>query len=298
MAWPHRGTPAQVPRLLGTGPAPPPRPRADSVGSAERPRTGPVVVLTYAHAGGAKLQDLLSEHPEVACTSGTGLLPLCEHALGAWRRIEEWPSAATASSLAVTSIRSLVATMMTVLAARTGRSRWCETATVSQEAAQSFLAVFPQARFVCLHRPCDAFIRAALAARPWGLSGPAFAPYTSAHPTSTVAALAAYWVAHTRPSLDFEAAHPQQCVRVHFDDLDADPRAVMRALARFLELGAAGPALRPPETPDTAEIGSADATGASGGDHRPLPLGQLPPSLLAQVDDLHDRLGYPPLRSE
>lgn len=255
-------------------------------------------MLAYAHAGGARLQDALREHPDLACTSGTGVLPLCEQALGAWRRIEEWPSAAAVSPLAAASVRSVVAAMLTVLAARSGRSRWCETATVSQEAAQSFLAVFPEARFVCLHRPCDGFIRAALAARPWGLSGPAFAPYTAAYPGSTVAALAAYWVAHAGPSLDFEAAHPQQCVRVHFHDLDSDPRAVMRALAQFLELGQAEPALPRPKDPDVAGSESTDAAGAPDGGRRPLPLGQIPAPLLAQIDDLHGRLGYPPLRPE
>jgi protein-tyrosine sulfotransferase len=258
-----------------------------------RPGRGPVVVLTYAHAGGARLRAALAGRPELACTSGTGVLPLCEQAAVAWRAAEDRPADAALSPLAVTSIRSLVAMMLTTITARAGRPRWCETATVRREVAETFLSLYPDARFVCLHRACDRTIRAALAARPWGLSGPAFAPYTAAYPGSTVAALAAYWAAHAGPLLAFEAAHPQVCGRVHFEDLDADPDATTGGLTAFL--GLAGRDELPPVPPASRSASASARPPAEAGGDLPLPVGQLPAPLLAQVNEVHAQLGYPPL---
>jgi sulfotransferase family protein len=281
-------------RLTGPWPpaAGPPPARENQLAPARaqdgRARRGPVVVLTYAHAGGARLQAALADHPELACTSGTGVLPLCEQAAAAWQHVEDRPAGAVPSPLAVTSIRSLIAMMLTTIAARTGRTRWCETATVHQDAAQTFLTLYPDSRFICLHRACDGVIRAALAARPWGLSGPAFAPYTAAYPASTVAAIAAYWTAYAGPLVAFEAAHPEACRRVRCEDLDAEPDATAGALTAFLGLGAAAITPPRPADPDDRPAGGAR-------DAVPLPVGQLPAPLLGQVNALHAQLGYPPL---
>jgi hypothetical protein len=247
-----------------------------------------VVVLTYAHAGGARLQALLADRLGFACTSGTGILPLCHQAAAAWRHAEDRPADAVLTPIAATSIRSLVAMMATTITARIGRPRWCETTTVQRDVAETFLSLFPRTRFICLHRACDGVIGAALAARPWGLSGPAFAPYVAAYPASTVAALTAYWAAHAGPLLAFEAAFPEACQRVRFEDLDAEAGGGVDSLADFL--GHSGP-LR------AAPLGGrgAETTPSGSGDGPPLPVGQLPAHLRNQVDELHARLGYAPL---
>jgi len=288
MPGPRLPTAGEPLPTAGSGSPYPYRAAGPAPGPDEAARRGPVVVLTYAHAGGARLQALLADRLGFACTSGTGILPLCQQAAAAWRQAEDRPADAVLTPLAANSIRTLVTMMVTTIAARTGRRRWCEITTVQQQAAQTFLALYPQTRFICLHRACDGVIGAALAARPWGLSGPTFAPYTAAYPASTVAALAAYWVAHAGPLLAFEAAFPEACRRVCFEDLDADPSATTGALVEFL--GHSGPLAA------AAPAGRGGETMAAGiGDGAPLPVGQLPAHLRSQVDQLHARLGYPPL---
>jgi hypothetical protein len=282
------------PRPPAAGP-PPIRtsPAAHAPARDERGRPGPVVVLTYAHAGSAQLQAALADHPELACTSGTGVLPLCEQAAAAWRRVEDRPDDAVLSPLAATSIRSLVGMMLTTITAKTGRRRWCETATAQADAAQTFLALYPNTRFVCLHRACDGVIRTALATRPWGLSGPAFAPFTAAFPASTVAALAAYWTAYAGPLLAFESAHPDVCRRVLFEDLDGAPEAMASELASFLGLTGAAPRPPAPAAQPLVQTEASASQPPAQPDDLPLPVGQLPPLLVAQVNELHAQLGYP-----
>lgn len=263
------------------------RPRTEGGGDGDgRGDIAPVVVLTYAHAGAVRLRDLLSEHAGLACTTGTGLLPLCGQALATWRQVE----GGRVSSLATASVRTLATGMITSMCVRIGRRRWCEIAVAQTDNAEAFARVFPRARFVCLHRRCPDMAYAALRATPWGLSGPAFAPYVAAHPGSTVAALGAYWAAHAGPLLDFERAHADACLRVGYERLVADPASVTDELADFLGLRGKVPFPRLAEDQDTVVTG-ADAPG-SGAE---LPVGQLPAVLRTEIDRLHAALGYPAL---
>jgi hypothetical protein len=251
------------------------------------PGNGPVIVLTYPHAGGDQLSSLLARNPELACTAGTGILPMCEQAATAWSAVDGRP-AGSPSRLAETSTRSLVTSMLTALLARQGKRRWCEVATAAPDAAATFARLFPGTRIVCLHRGCPDVVRAALNASPWGLAGPMYASFTSAHPASTAAALTAYWAAHTSSLLAFERAHPEICYRVRYEDLGAD---CLSGLSDFL--GLEDPGYRPAAwlfevTADPAHSATSPETG--------FPAGQVPPVLLERANDLMERLGYRPVR--
>jgi len=284
VAWPPRTGP-EVPARAGFG--------TPEDGAA---RNAPAVVLTYGNAGGRRLQSLLESQPELTCTTSTGVLAACEQAAAAWRQVERRPAKGL-SPLAVKSVRVMATQMITAVTVRSGRPRWCELAAAEPSAAEAFLQVFPGTRFVCLHRACPDLVAAVLLASPWGLSGSEFAPYVAAYPGSTVAALAAWWAGHARPLLDFEHAHPDACLRLRYEDLTGDPDAALNSIRAFLGLG--GPDILPPAPGDVpgGDVDGGDVDGADGAAGREpgadLPLGQIPPVLLDQVNQLHAELGYP-----
>jgi hypothetical protein len=94
-------------------------------------------------------------------------------------------------------------------------------------------------------------------------------------------------------------------MRLHYEDLAADPDAARASVRAFLGLGA--PDVQPPapgKVPAQAPAGApapepAPAQAPAGApDREPsadLPLEQIPPALLAQVNQLHAELGYPRL---
>jgi protein-tyrosine sulfotransferase len=208
-----------------------------------------------------------------------------------WRGVETGsPRAGRLSALAGRSILASIAPLVTHILASSGAQRWCECAIPAREAAEAFLDLFPGTRFVCLHREASQVIRTALARSPWGLAGQAYRPFIAAQPGSTVAALAAYWIAHTEALLAFEADHPDECLRVRFEDLPGEMGDTPVALSSFL--GLAAPGYLGPLSPREHEhpVPDADAPPSAA-----LPLEQLPSVLLAQVNDLLGRLGYPSL---
>jgi hypothetical protein len=243
------------------------------------------VVLACAYSGVARIQRALSDSAQLACTSGTGVLPLCAQAAAAWQRVDNRDG--PPSSLALSSIRALASSMITAIVAGTGRSRWCEISFSPSAAAEIFLRLYPAAQFICLHRTCPDVIRAAIEANPWGLAGAGLGSFTAAYPGSSAAAVAAYWVECTESALDFQAAHPAACHQIRYEDLAGRPDLTTRDMFTFLGLDAASPSV----TDGTASF--AESGTPLGGAEVPASL--LPRPLAERVNRLQQHLGYPPI---
>jgi hypothetical protein len=247
-----------------------------------------VIVLAPAFSGGIGLGSLLASYPDVVCTSGSGVLPLCDQAMATWRNVEG-RDGGPPSRLAVAATRALATSIITSVLAREGKRRWCEVAAANAQAAGTFLGLYPGTRFVCLHRACPGVIRAALDASPWGIAHPAFVPYTRAYPACTAAALTAYWVEHTGNLLAFEREHPQECLRVRFEDLTGARQETAKRVEAFLCLSDIGRQAAPgveSQQPPVSVGAHPEAT---------LPVDLISPNLLAQANDLLRQLGYPVL---
>ena len=248
-------------------------------------RDGPLVVLTYAHAGAELLREVLSACPAVTCTMGTGVIPLCHATLAVWRAVEGRNAAP--SALAIRSVRTLAATMITAIQAGSGATRWCDIAVATPEAAAAFLQVFPSTAFLCLHRGFDGVLADGLKAYPWGLGASPFWPYAGSHPGNSVATIAEYWAAGTERLLNFEASHAERCGRVRYEDLAAEENRVAAAVHGFIGLDPdALPARHTPRV----------AAGEDGDEAvRAEQLSCLPDWARAKISGLQARLGYPPL---
>jgi hypothetical protein len=266
-------------------------PALPSAGSAG-PSRGPVVVLSYAFAGADLLTEALSVSRSLACTSGTGLIPVCHAALAAWQQADD--RAGPPSALAITSVRALAGAMMAAIQARTGAARWCETALAQPAAADSFLRVFPSAAFVCVHRDLPGVLADGLAACPWGLGGSPFWRHSARYPGNSVAAIAAWWQAAARSLLDFEARHPSSCTRVHREVIVADPAAAAARITSRLRLDAGDTSVARARTGPAA----ADHDGPASQPHPAAYRQLIPPELLPAISRIQAELGYHQLSPE
>jgi hypothetical protein len=266
---------------------------ASSGGRPDPGSAAPVILLTYAYAGGGHVQELLDRDPSLVCTAGTGILATCHQAAMTWRLIEGLDGDAPLTRLALASVRALATGMLTTITSRIGGPRWCETVTVEPDSAQTLLELFPATRFICVQRACPDVIFEITRASPWGLADRGFAAYTVTHPASTVAALAAWWADYAGALLGFEQAHPESCLRVRYEDLVAEPDATTAAIHAFLWLDR-GPAMAGLATPGGQPAPGRAGLGAPGCGAQ-MPAGQLQPQLTARVNAIHELLGYPPL---
>jgi hypothetical protein len=247
----------------------------------------PVIVLSYAYSGAASVQEALALGTDLACTSGTGILPLCAVAAETWQRVDG-RSAQTPSPLAAASIRGMITAQVTAILATAGKTRWCELATASPDAAASFLQLFPQTLFICVHRSCLDVVRAAMQANPWGTNGQGLTPYFLAYPGNNVAALAAYWADAAEQLIVFQEVHRGSTQSLRFEDINAHPDQALISVRAALHLVADGQSsahLGRPRSPET-RIPLQVQQGK-------VPLALLPSALLERINVLHTRLGYP-----
>lgn len=256
--------------------------------AAQSAQAAAVIVMAYTGSGANRLRSAMSAFPGLTCTGRTGILPLCHTAVTTWQTVDD-RDGERFSSLGAASARTLITGLVTAILARNGGSRWCEFTTAPHAAGQTFARLYPQTRFLIVHRRADTVVRTILDASRWGLAGPEFAPFVAAHPASSLAALTSYWATHTVQQLDFEQAHPQSCLRVRIEDLITNSAQTLRDISDFLCLGAAAPSpwLVPEEPGNQPADADSPATG--------IPLNLIPAPLLAQLNDLHDKLGYPPI---
>jgi hypothetical protein len=245
-------------------------------------KPGPVVVMGYPYSGSHHLQRLLSGHGSLACTEGTGLMPLCKMAVSTWRQVEEHDG--PPSALAITSIRALADCVITSVLARTGKTRWCELAFGHPDAADIFLWVYPSAKLVCVHRNCLDVIAEGIDASPWGLAGSHMEPFAAEFPGNTVATAAAYWAARSRALLEFERSHPGASLRLRYEDLLDGPDEALARVCSFAGLELPGPSARDAGNETSAATTSLD-----------IPIERIPKRLAESVNDLMHEIGYKPL---
>ena len=95
-------------------------------------------------------------------------------------------------------------------------------------------AIFPRARYVLVFRQIMDMIASGLEASPWGFNGFGFGPFVQTSPGNLVAALGNYWLTHVDKALKWEAAHPERCHRILYEDLARQPAPSIGAVFAFL----------------------------------------------------------------
>jgi Sulfotransferase family len=260
--------------------------RTDPLSPAE---SAPIVILTFSHSGVEILDDFLASSSSLSCTTRTGLLPMCQAVASTWQHIE---GREQLSALARASIRALVTSMTLARSVASGARiaeadtpRWCETTISGTSSAETFLKIFPQAKFVCFHRRCDEVISEIIESNPWGFGKTEFWPYSSVNPGNSLATAGAYWAERSQAILDFQLTQPQSCLSLRREDLEADAQEQMSLVWSFLGLTSPSAVTQQRRDPVVTEHGA-----------RPrFPADRLPPPLRAVINELHATLGYPPL---
>jgi hypothetical protein len=247
------------------------------------PVPGPVIVVGSAQSGLALLRRALTAGGSVTWIDAPALVHLGHHIARTWAMADGRANGAPA--LARTAASSLLQVLIAGRLAADGRGTWSAT-TVPQprDGLEFFVGMVPAARFVCLHRRCDAVVRSVLAAHPWGIeAGIGFDKFVMQHPLSPAAAVAEYWAAHTAALTGFEAAHPDRCLRVRYEDMLADPAAASSLLRRFTG------------TQVDIAVDGASAQSVNGTAGMPPAPDLVPAELMTRVNDLMTGLGYPAL---
>lgn len=274
---------------------------------AARSFADPVFVLCHGRSGSTLLRFLLDAHPDLACPPETNLPVLCVQLATVWSLIEGAPLSANRGDeppevpeAAIVGVRETMDRMVGSYLARRGKKRYCDKSLGTAQYAPLLARVYPQARFVCVYRHPMDVIASGAEACPWGLNGYGFEPYIAATPGNVVMALANFWADNVSATLAAEERFPDQCFRLRYEDLVADPEAVTAELFAFLGVRPAPGISQVCFSGERERFGPADykiwytsgISSESVGRGWSVPSGMIAPPLLGMINELAGKLGY------
>jgi hypothetical protein len=265
----------------------------------------PVFVLCAGRSGSTLLRLLLDAHPDLACPPETKLPEIFGRLIALWSTMEALPvpagglNGAGIPAAAVRGVRHTADLIIGPYLARRGKNRYCDKNLGTELHVDALLAVYPEAKFICLHRHPMDMIASGIEACPWGVSNYGFEPYVAGAPGNSVLALGRYWADHTAGILAAEERLPASCHRVRYEDLVADPDAVTGEIFEFLGLPPVAGIADLCFSRERERFGAGDfkiwntsqVTDESVGRGWPVPTNLLAP-ITATINDLADRLGY------
>ncbi|MGH3165663.1 MAG: sulfotransferase family protein [Trebonia sp.] len=286
----------------------------------------PVFVLCTGRSGSTLLRLLLDSHPVLACPAETKIPGLCGLMAPAWAAVEDVPLVDSsggdsgpagdagnggdnskrrprAPDSVLAGLRKSFDPMIASCLARTGKRRFCDKSLGSAMYAGLLRQVWPKSKYISLYRHPMDVIGSGIEASPWGLDGYGFESYVTRFPGNNVAALAQYWIDHTRGIIAAEKRFGPDCQPLRYEDLVAEPEAEAKRVFEFLGVEAV------PGITETMFSGQLQPTGL--GDHKvwkttrigadsvgrgwDVPLRLIPPPLLAGINALAESLGYLPV---
>ncbi len=267
--------------------------------------SGPLFILSGPRSGSTLLRYILDTHSEIASPGEINLGPLCEHlvwtirgtrgeamrSLSPERRQEE----------VIAATRAIVDRIMTSYLELKQKRIWCDKSVNNLWQLEALDAVFPEARFILLHRDSLDFVHSCLEGGHLGVMQP-LARYVVQHPTNFVAAMMSAWVDNTAQLLAVEQREPDRRIRIRYEDLVTAPEESLRRLLDFIGVDWQEDLL--------ASVFSAHHD-QGGGDPKILVTSRIDPSRVgcgqridpalipeptrAAADSLCARLSYPPL---
>src|SRR6185437_13760057 len=201
----------------------------------------PVFVLCTSRSGSTLLRFVLDAHPDLACPPEMKLPFVLAQLARLWSATdglgrESANGGPAISEAAAAGIRQTMDQMIGPYLARRGKTRYCDKNLGTEPHVETLLAVYPEAKFICLYRHPMDMIASGVEACPWGLSQYGFEPYVAHAPGNSVLALARYWSDHISAILAVEDKFPGRCHRVRYEDLVADPETVASGIFQFLGL--------------------------------------------------------------
>lgn len=180
-----------------------------------------------------------------------------------------------------------------------GKRIYCDKSINSVNHLPLVRELFPELRSVMVFRHVMDMVASGLEASPWGLTHYGFRPFVEAASGNTVAALANYWLSHAQRALAWEAAYPDECLRVRYEDLVLTPDETLRSVFDFLGVQADDAVLERAfaraqrSGPSDHKIGHTSGVHTDSlGRGKRVPVEMIPPPLLREVNRTLVRLGY------
>lgn len=199
-----------------------------------------IFVISLPRSGSTLLRLILDTHPEISCPDELSLGRLTSSLYTTFAGLHETTDR-TYQSLKpspddplLPDIRQVIDGMMAAFAERKGKRFWCDKTPSNVDFADLLAGVFPEARFLMLHRHCLDFVSSCIRFTAYSQPMPMLDVALRRHyPNHTLGFIDA-WEERTTEMLRFEREMDGRAHRLRYEDLVREPRGTLAALFSFL----------------------------------------------------------------
>ena len=278
---------------------------SESIVRDDMSKPPPAFIFSCERSGSTLLRYVLDTHPEICSPGQLYLGQLCRsletttyYSLG---QAVEVADEQERERLVMAEVRRVLEDLMGRYAEAKGKRMWCDKTTANLEHFKILSRVFPDARCICLYRNCMDVVYSSIECSRLGFM-PELVPYVRESPDNLVAAMAQSWVEKTEKLLTFERENRARCFRVKYENLVLEPSETLRPLFEFLGvvwderlLDAVFTTPHDQGSGDRKILFRQKIERSSIGQGSTLAREDVPPALLARVNELLLELDYPPV---
>ena len=265
--------------------------------------TCPIFILSCERSGSTLLRYIVDTHPDVACPGELNLGDLCNvlyhstyYSLGQVVASEEIERV----SRTIEKVRQIISALMAEYTAAKGKRLWCDKSPENLRTLELLDSVFPDAKYICLHRNCMDVVHSCLEVNHRNGFLIDFASYLQKNPGNLTAAIVDSWIEKASKLLAFECANQRKCFRITYEAIVLDTVPTLEAMFAFLGLRF------DPRLPESVflvrhELGPGDdrirfskeISKRSLGKGSTVSRAKIPAALLEQMNAVLSELGYP-----
>ncbi|NEQ98521.1 MAG: hypothetical protein F6K30_17675 [Cyanothece sp. SIO2G6] len=198
--------------------------------------SAPIFILSCNRSGSSLLRYIVDTHPDIASPAELNLGDVCEknyylvaQTLGEALYMVEPDK----EELVLAEVRRLVLSVMDRYVDAKGKKMWCEKSPHNLQHLHLIKAIFPGARFICLHRHAMDVVHSCLESSRLSLM-PEQLNYVCRNSGSILGAMVQNWIEKTQRLLEFEAKNPTQCFRITYESYVLHPYRTLKPMFEFL----------------------------------------------------------------
>lgn len=196
----------------------------------------PIFIISCERSGSTLLRYIIDTHPDICSPSELSLGSLCsslihlvDHlSLGeVGRNIFQEDR----NILVCAEVNRMVSEWMNTYVKFRGKRLWCEKTPKNLDYLTILQSVFPDAKYICLHRNCMDVVYSLFEASRMGI----YVDHVYyARNNNQVSVYVDSWVDKTSRLLTFEKENAQQCIRVRYEDIVTNPAETLKPVFEFI----------------------------------------------------------------
>jgi protein-tyrosine sulfotransferase len=205
----------------------------------------PVFILSCERAGSTLLRYIVDTHPDICSPAELHTGRLCASLIHTARllglgQVSQAVDKSDRTRLAFLEVRRVVSEWMDSYARRKGKRMWCEKSPRNLKYLDVLKNVFPDAKYICLHRHCMDVVQSCLegSANGFVVDLAYYARNISdsyAHRSGNhISAFIDSWIDKAERLLRFEQENASNCFRIKYESLVENPGEVLRPMFEFL----------------------------------------------------------------